>query len=135
MPRINKMGGIGLIDAHVGMRVHKRRVELGITLQELGNLTGVSYQQIQKYENGANRISASMLWLLGAILDATPSYFFEGLSANNRPSLAMRRPEDEGRAPLRGTGENLVEMVSGYGGMAEPEARGALPMRTAGAKK
>ena len=91
MPRLRREAEVGLIDAHVGRRLHQRRLESGVSLQELGRTTGVCYQQIQKYENGANRISASMLWLLGEALNVAPAYFFDGLAKRDQGSAAAAR--------------------------------------------
>lgn len=74
------MARVESIDTHVGKRLRQRRIELGMSQQKLSGVTGVSYQQIQKYERGTNRIGASMLWLLSDVLNVAPSYFFDGLS-------------------------------------------------------
>ena len=68
------------VDVHVGQRVRQRRWMVGITQQQLGNKVGIKFQQIQKYETGTNRISASRLWDIAAALDVPVSFFFEGLS-------------------------------------------------------
>ncbi len=67
------------VDVHVGKRVRHRRWLVGITQQQLAEKVGIKFQQIQKYETGANRISASRLWDIGAVLGCPVSYFFEGL--------------------------------------------------------
>jgi transcriptional regulator with XRE-family HTH domain len=69
------------VDVHVGQRVRQRRWMVGMTQQQLGNRVGIKFQQIQKYETGTNRISASRLWDIAAALDVQVSFFFEGLSA------------------------------------------------------
>ena len=68
------------IDLYVGKRLRQRRCLLGMTQQQLASAVGIKFQQIQKYESGANRISASRLWALAKALDAPVSYFFEGLN-------------------------------------------------------
>jgi transcriptional regulator with XRE-family HTH domain len=68
------------VDVHVGQRVRQRRWMVGMTQQQLGNKVGIKFQQIQKYETGTNRISASRLWDIAAALDVSVSFFFEGLS-------------------------------------------------------
>ncbi len=65
------------IDVFVGQRVQIRRQLLGLSLTELGQLLGVTYQQTQKYEKGTNRISASRLWRLAQIFDVPVTWFFE----------------------------------------------------------
>lgn len=67
------------IDLHVGNRVRQRRRLLGYTQQRLADAVRIRFQQIQKYESGANRISASRLWLLAKALDVPVSYFFDGV--------------------------------------------------------
>ena len=65
------------IDLHVGSRVRMRRMLLGMSQEKLGEALGVTFQQVQKYEKGMNRIGASRLQDIAKILDAPPSFFFE----------------------------------------------------------
>ena len=67
------------VDVHVGQRVRQRRWMIGMTQQQLANAVGIKFQQIQKYETGANRVSASRLWDIAAALEVPVSFFFEGL--------------------------------------------------------
>ncbi len=67
------------VDVHVGQRVRQRRWMLGMTQQQLAESVGIKFQQIQKYETGMNRISASRLWDIAEALDVAVSFFFEGL--------------------------------------------------------
>jgi transcriptional regulator with XRE-family HTH domain len=67
------------IDRHLGKRLRQRRRLLGQTQQQIAEAVGVRFQQIQKYECGANRISAARLWLLAKALEAPVGSFFEGL--------------------------------------------------------
>ena len=67
------------VDVHVGQRIRQRRWMVGMTQQQLGNKVGIKFQQIQKYETGTNRVSASRLWDIAAALDVSVSFFFEGL--------------------------------------------------------
>lgn len=67
------------VDSIVGERIRRRRILTGLTQDQLGEALGVSYQQIQKYETGANRVSAGRLYLLAARLDVEPGWFFDGL--------------------------------------------------------
>lgn len=67
------------IDTHLGRRLRRRRRLLGLTQQQLAVQVGVRFQQIQKYECGANRISAARLWELAEALQAPISYFYDGL--------------------------------------------------------
>lgn len=66
-------------DVHVGQRVRHRRWALGMPQKQLADAVGVRFQQIQKYETGANRISASRLWDIARALDVPVAYLFEGL--------------------------------------------------------
>ncbi len=65
------------IDIHVGSRVRLRRTLLGMSQEKLGDALGLTFQQIQKYERGANRIGSSRLYKISKILDVPVSYFFE----------------------------------------------------------
>ncbi len=71
------------VDVHVGQRVRQRRWMIGMTQQQLGNKVGIKFQQIQKYETGTNRVSASRLWDIAAALDVPVSFFFEGLNCEH----------------------------------------------------
>jgi transcriptional regulator with XRE-family HTH domain len=66
------------IDRHVGSRVRMRRVLLGMSQEKLGEALDLTFQQVQKYEKGTNRIGASRLQQISKILQVTPSFFFEG---------------------------------------------------------
>jgi transcriptional regulator with XRE-family HTH domain len=67
------------IDRHLGKRLRQRRRTLGLTQQQIAEAVGVRFQQIQKYECGANRISAARLWLLAKALEAPVGAFFDGI--------------------------------------------------------
>jgi transcriptional regulator with XRE-family HTH domain len=67
------------VDAHVGKRIRQRRWMLGMTQQQLADAVGIKFQQIQKYETGMNRVSASRLWDIAATLNVPIGHFFEGL--------------------------------------------------------
>jgi len=68
------------IDVYLGKRLRRRRRLLGLTQQQLAGVVGVRFQQIQKYECGANRISAARLWQLSEALEVPVGYFYDGLS-------------------------------------------------------
>lgn len=68
------------IDVHLGKRLRRRRRLLGLTQQQLAGACGVRFQQIQKYECGANRISAARLWQLSEALEVPVGYFYDGLA-------------------------------------------------------
>jgi transcriptional regulator with XRE-family HTH domain len=67
------------VDVHVGKRVRHRRWMVGMTQQQLAEKVGIKFQQIQKYETGMNRISASRLWDISDALGVPVSFFFDGL--------------------------------------------------------
>jgi transcriptional regulator with XRE-family HTH domain len=69
------------IDRHVGSRVRMRRMMLGMSQEKLGDALGLTFQQVQKYEKGANRIGASRLQQISQILQVPVSFFFEGAPA------------------------------------------------------
>ena len=70
------------IDTHVGKRLRARRRLLNLTQETLANAVEIRFQQIQKYESGANRISASRLWSLAKALNVPVSYFFDGMNGH-----------------------------------------------------
>jgi transcriptional regulator with XRE-family HTH domain len=67
------------IDRHVGLRIRLRRKELGVSQERLADSIGLTFQQVQKYERAANRVSASKLWEMARVLKTSISYFYEGL--------------------------------------------------------
>ncbi len=70
-----------LVDIHVGKRIRHRRWLAGMTQQQLAESVGIKFQQIQKYETGANRVSASRLWDIAAAMGVDVGFFFEGVEA------------------------------------------------------
>ncbi|MBW4963162.1 helix-turn-helix domain-containing protein [Sulfitobacter sp. CW3] len=74
------------VDVHVGQRIRQRRWLAGMTQQKLAELVGIKFQQIQKYETGANRVSASRLWDIADALGVEVAHFFEGLEAEKGQS-------------------------------------------------
>ena len=82
------------IDLHLGRRLRRRRRLLGLTQQQLGERVGVRFQQIQKYECGANRLSAARLWELAEALETPVTYFYDGLTMERpaRPAEPAPHP-------------------------------------------
>ena len=72
------------IDLHIGLRLRQRRMALGITQANLAKAVGLTFQQIQKYESGANQLVSSRLYELASVLRVPVSFFFEGLSRSER---------------------------------------------------
>lgn len=75
------------VDVHVGKRIRHRRWMVGTTQQQLAEKVGIKFQQIQKYETGMNRVSASRLWDIAAALTVPVSFFFERLDAEMSADL------------------------------------------------
>jgi transcriptional regulator with XRE-family HTH domain len=104
------------IDAHVGERIRLRRTELGLTQEQLAAALDVSYQQIQKYETGANRVSAGRILEIARKLSVDVGYFFEGVSDDD-PALPL---EHGGRQ------RSAIELVRKFGQIKDPEVRAAI---------
>ena len=83
------------IDKHVGSRVRMRRLKLDMSQSDLGNALGLTFQQVQKYEKGSNRVSASRLQHISQILQVPVPFFFEGAPA----SLGWPAAEESDDAP------------------------------------
>ena len=80
------------VDPHVGKRLRERRVALGMSQEKLADALGISFQQIQKYEAGTNRVAASRLWDIAKALEVDVGYFFEGIERRaSRPRKAKPR--------------------------------------------
>lgn len=110
------------IDIHVGKRLKARRVGLRISQTEMGKALGVTFQQIQKYENGANRIGASNLYRLAQALNVEVSYFFEDLDApSNVKSLSDQPPAAFEHDPM--TQPESIKLVHNFFRIASPDVR------------
>lgn len=82
------------VDVHVGKRIRHRRWMVGMTQQQLAECVGIKFQQIQKYETGMNRVSASRLWDISEALEVPVAYFFEGLGDESAPKGSEAIPGD-----------------------------------------
>jgi len=82
------------VDQHVGKRIRHRRWLVGMTQQQLADQVGIKFQQIQKYETGANRVSASRLWAIAKSLQVDISFFFEGIEGDEAQVEAGVAPSD-----------------------------------------
>ncbi|MBO9478114.1 helix-turn-helix transcriptional regulator [Shimia sp. R11_0] len=82
------------VDVHVGKKIRQRRWLTGMTQQQLAEQVGIKFQQIQKYETGANRVSASRLWDISDALDVPVSFFFEGLENDKDGGATQSVPSD-----------------------------------------
>ena len=115
-------GGPHPIDAHVGSRLRLRRTMLRISQDKLAAELGLTFQQVQKYERAANRISASRLYQLCRILKVPVSFFFEGIEAEGRrfrKKVVQAAPEQD---PLRQP--DTIELVEAYYRISSPRVRG-----------
>jgi transcriptional regulator with XRE-family HTH domain len=81
------------VDEHIGKRVKARRLAIDLSQEKLADLVGVTFQQIQKYENGVNRVAASRLWEMAKALGVPVQYFYEGLS-EARTGVAEEGPPE-----------------------------------------
>lgn len=77
------------VDVHVGKRIRHRRWMIGMTQQQLAEKVGIKFQQIQKYETGMNRVSASRLWDIAQAVDVPVSFFFEGIDDAVTPNASV----------------------------------------------
>ena len=114
------------IDQHVGDRIRRRRTLLGFTQEQLGESLAISYQQIQKYETGANRISAGRLYQIAQRLDVPVSHFFEGLDSH-----AVAASTGSGNGTANGNGNNpaartTIELVRNFNAILDPSIRTAV---------
>jgi transcriptional regulator with XRE-family HTH domain len=115
------------IDEHVGARVRMRRTLLRMSQERLGELLGLTFQQVQKYERGANRIGASRLYDLSRVLDVPVTYFFEEMSseiqaASPRHMVTATEDPPEFSAELMVQRETL-ELVRAYYRITDPAVR------------
>lgn len=114
------------IDAYVGERLRLRRTLLGMSQEALGDELNLSFQQVQKYERGTNRISASRLYELGRILDVPVSYFYEGMTDD---VIGGKRPDEnehnhdtpDGQDPF--AKRETLELVRSYYKISHPIVR------------
>ncbi len=106
------------VDVHVGKRIRHRRWMNGTTQQQLAEAVGIKFQQIQKYETGMNRVSASRLWDISRVLNVPVSFFFEGLAA---------QPQDDAiKSDLPGdilTDKEALELLRSYYAIPENQRR------------
>ena len=88
----------GDVDGHVGRRIRERRLALGISQEKLGNALGISFQQIQKYEVGTNRVAAGRLWDIAKVLEVDVGYFFEGIERRAKRRAKPRKSTTAAKA-------------------------------------
>src|SRR5579875_2423536 len=110
--RGEREGRASPIDAHVGSRIRLRRTLLGMSQERLGEALGLTFQQVQKYERGVNRVCASRLFDLSRVLDVPISFFFDDMPETLSSGYASQLPQ-----PRRATG--FAEPQEGFGGSDE----------------
>lgn len=115
------------IDLHLGKRLRRRRRLLGLTQQQLAMAVGVRFQQIQKYECGANRISAARLWQLAEALEVPVSYFFDGLAEQQDRAAAAAADRAEGGGEMFARKETL-DLIRAYYQLGERPRRRLLDL-------
>ena len=122
-------GSANPIDIHVGTRVKLRRTLLGMSQETLGDSLGLTFQQVQKYERGANRISASRLFDLSRVLEVRIGYFFEDMS----DAVQAATPSEVARGNVTSaidsaeidpmTKRETLELVRAYYQITDPKVR------------
>jgi transcriptional regulator with XRE-family HTH domain len=111
-----KTNGGRQVDGHVGERIRMRRTEVGLTQEQLAGVISISYQQVQKYETGANRVSAGRLFEIGKALGVGVDYFFEGCEFS-APELAL---------PHGGHNRAAIELVRNFLELKDDTLRSAV---------
>ncbi|MSO92043.1 MAG: XRE family transcriptional regulator [Rhodospirillales bacterium] len=119
------------VDIHVGARVRLRRTLLGMSQEKLGDSVGLTFQQIQKYERGANRIGASRIYEFCRILDVPVAYFFEDMpdvlrTREGRMRVGLQDQDQKDLEPDPMAKRETLELVRAYYRIASPRVRKRL---------
>ncbi|MBI3453577.1 MAG: helix-turn-helix transcriptional regulator [Rhodospirillales bacterium] len=113
------------VDVHVGQRIRLRRTLLGWSQEKLGRTLGLTFQQVQKYERGANRVGASRLYELSRILEVPVAYFFEDIGADamirSSPQPAAKTADGEGIGAM--ARRETLELMRAYYRIPDPKVR------------
>lgn len=122
-----KKGRANSVDENVGMQLRQRRSLLGLSQEKLAEQVGITFQQIQKYENGANRISASRLYEFSKVLDIPVSFFFEGSNDQSSNKAVFGLAEND-QAAFEGPDDVMkrketLELVRVYYSIENPKLR------------
>lgn len=112
-------------DTHVGRRIRQRRWLTGKTQKQLAELVGIKFQQIQKYETGANRVSASRLWDIAQALDVPVAFFFDGLKR------AEKEDSDTSISPELLENKETMDLVRTFHEVPEGKRRHLLDLTRA----
>ena len=114
------------VDTHVGARIKLRRSLLGLSQEKLGERLGLTFQQIQKYERGVNRVSASRLHDLGRVLDVPVSFFFDGMGGGSSPAGASGFAEAQDAFGLSSdvlSRKETLDLIGAYWRITDPDQR------------
>ncbi len=118
------------VDVHVGARLRQRRTLLGMSQTALGDAIGLTFQQMQKYEKGTNRISASRLFDLSRVFDVPVEFFFEQMPPEVAGSLAGKRRSRAEQPPSYDLDpmakRETLELVRAYYKISDPQVRKRL---------
>ena len=126
-----KIGKPNPIDVHVGSRVRLRRTLLGMSQEKLGEAIGLTFQQVQKYERGANRIGASRLFDLSRVLDVPVSFFFDDMPQDPDAHASTQHGGFEEEKPVPFEPDPMakretLELVRAYYRIVDPQVRKRL---------
>ncbi len=116
------------IDLHLGKRLRRRRRLLGLTQQQLAGACGVRFQQIQKYECGANRISAARLWQLSEALEVPVGYFYDGLGDLSRLDVSNDIRTERGESGEMLARKETLDLIRAYYQLGERPRRRLLDL-------
>lgn len=116
------------IDLHLGKRLRRRRRLLGLTQQQLAGACGVRFQQIQKYECGANRISAARLWQLSEALEVPVGYFYDGLGDLARMDVGSEIRSERGESGEMLARKETLDLIRAYYQLGERPRRRLLDL-------
>lgn len=115
------------VDVHVGKRIKLRRTLMGITQGQLGESIGLTFQQVQKYERGFNRVSSSKLWMLSNILDVPLTYFFDEMAEGTKEAFhGLETENSESNVPeeeLTLHRRQTLELVRAYSKIEDQNVR------------
>lgn len=114
------------IDVHVGLRVRQRRALLGMTQTDLAKAVGLTFQQVQKYESGLNRVSASRLFEFASVLDVPISHFFDEMAtetSQGKRKAGRPKVKEVDEVPALSTKRETLELVRAYYKIKRPNLR------------
>lgn len=111
------------VDVHVGKRLRQRRTFLGMTQEQLGKALGITFQQVQKYERGTNRVGASRLYDISQVLDVAPQFFFDEMDDDTSQAGGFG---EKGQAPFASDGimdREIMDLVRAFRRVSNPTVR------------